>query len=88
MASAVAYRYAQALVDIVMASGSAWKPEDAVAQLRAIEALIWESADLRTALETPAIPNSRKRAVMGKLMEPPGIIWAMLMVKWVYIPNL
>jgi F-type H+-transporting ATPase subunit delta len=72
MASAVAYRYAQALVDIVMAFGSALKPEDAAAQLRAVEALIWESSDLRTALETPAIPTSRKRAVMGKLLERTG----------------
>src|SRR5581483_4141599 len=72
MASAVAFRYAQALADIVMASGSALKPEDAVAQIRAVEALIWESSDLRAALETPAIPNSRKRAVMGQLLQRLG----------------
>jgi len=72
MASAVAYRYAQALADIVMASGSVLKPEEAVSQLRAVEVLIAESPELRTALETPAIPTSRKRAVMAKLLERTG----------------
>lgn len=68
MASAVANRYARALVDIVTAPGSPLKPEDAVAQLRSVEALIQESPELRTALLTPAIQNSRKRAVMADLI--------------------
>jgi F-type H+-transporting ATPase subunit delta len=72
MASAVANRYARALVDIVMAPGSPLKPEDAVTQLAAAEALIDESPELRTALLTPAIQNSRKRAVMAKLLERIG----------------
>jgi F-type H+-transporting ATPase subunit delta len=72
MASAVANRYAHALVDIVMATGSTLQPEDAVAQLRAVEAIIHESQELRIALLTPAIQTSRKRAVMGKLMEQTG----------------
>jgi F-type H+-transporting ATPase subunit delta len=72
MASAVANRYARALVDIVMASGSPLKPEDAVSQLRAVDAIIQESPELRTALLTPAIQNSRKRAVMAKLLERIG----------------
>lgn len=72
MASAVANRYARAMADIVMASGSALKPEDAVAQVAAVQAMIHESVELRSALMTPAISNSRKRAVMGKLMEQTG----------------
>jgi F-type H+-transporting ATPase subunit delta len=68
MASAVANRYAHALVDIVMASGSPLKPEDALTQLRAVEGLIQESPELRIALATPAIQNSRKRAVMADLL--------------------
>jgi F-type H+-transporting ATPase subunit delta len=72
MASAVAHRYARALVDIVMAPESPLKPEDAVTQLRAVEALLAESAELRNALLTPAIPTSRKRAVMAKLLERTG----------------
>jgi F-type H+-transporting ATPase subunit delta len=72
MASAVANRYAHALVDIVMEPASPLKPADAVAQLAAVDALIQESLDLRTALATPAIPTSRKRAVMGKLLDRTG----------------
>jgi F-type H+-transporting ATPase subunit delta len=72
MASAVANRYAHALVDIVMAPGSPLQPADAVAQLAAAESLIDQSSELRTALLTPAIQNSRKRAVMAKLLEIAG----------------
>jgi F-type H+-transporting ATPase subunit delta len=69
MASAVANRYARALVDVVMAPSSALKPEDAVTQLHAVEQMISASAELRTALLTPAIQNARKRAVIGRLLE-------------------
>lgn len=69
MASAVANRYARALVDLVLAPGSPLKPEDAVAQLRATEQTIEQSPELRNALLTPAIQNSRKRAVMAKLID-------------------
>jgi F-type H+-transporting ATPase subunit delta len=68
MASAVANRYAQALVDVMMAPGSPLKPEDAVAQLRAVDAIFQGSLELRNAMLTPAIPNSRKRAVMADLL--------------------
>jgi len=69
MASAAASRYARALVDIVMLPGSSLKPEDAVTQLRAVAAMLAQSAELRTALLTPAIQTSRKRAVIGKLLD-------------------
>jgi F-type H+-transporting ATPase subunit delta len=69
MAAAIANRYARALVDIVLAPGSPLKPEDAVAQLRAAEQMVSQSAELRIALLTPAIQASRKRAVMGKLLD-------------------
>jgi len=68
MSSAVANRYARALVDLVTAPGSPVQPEDAVAQVRAISAMVAGSEELRTALLTPAIPNSRKRAVLGRLL--------------------
>jgi len=72
MASAVANRYAQALVDVVMAPGSPLKPEDAVTQLRSVDAIFQESLELRNAMLTPAIQNSRKRAVMAQLLERTG----------------
>jgi F-type H+-transporting ATPase subunit delta len=67
--SAVATRYANALADVVTAGGSSLRPEDAVAELRSFEALIAESNELRNALITPAIPASRKRAVVGKIAD-------------------
>ena len=69
MASAAANRYARALVDVVLAPGSALKPEDAVAHLRTVVQTIADSDELRTALLTPAIQNSRKRTVMGRLLQ-------------------
>ena len=72
MTSAAASRYARALVDVVTEPVSTLKPEDAVAQLRAIEELIAASEELRTAMITPAIQAARKRAAMGKLLDELG----------------
>jgi F-type H+-transporting ATPase subunit delta len=83
MASAVAQRYAHALVDIVMSPGSVLKPEDAQGQLAAVEGLLQESPELRTALLTPAIPTSRKRAVMATLLEKLGV--STLIRNFVYV---
>lgn len=72
MASAVANRYARALVDLVLAPNSPLSPEQAVEQLRAVEQMVSGSEELRNALLTPAIATSRKRAVMRKLLEEIG----------------
>lgn len=72
MASALAGRYARALVDIVLEPGSTLQPQDAVAQLRAADQIVAQSAELRVALLTPAISNPRKRAVMGRLLDEAG----------------
>jgi F-type H+-transporting ATPase subunit delta len=72
MASALANRYARALVDIVLDPVSTLKPEEAVAQLRAAGQMVAQSTELRNALLTPAISASRKRAAMGKLLEELG----------------
>jgi F-type H+-transporting ATPase subunit delta len=69
MASAVANRYARALVDVVTASGSPVAPEAAVAQVREVAEMIAGSAELRTALLTPAIQSSRKREVIARLLD-------------------
>jgi len=72
--SAVAARYANALADVVSnpaatAPGSALQPQDAVKELRAFEAVLAESHDLREVLHTPAITGSRKKAVVGRLAD-------------------
>ena len=65
--SAVATRYAHALADVVTASDSPLRPDDAIAQLRAFEAVLRSSTALQNALTTPAVPVARKRAVVGRI---------------------
>ena len=67
--SAVATRYASALADVVTAGGSSLRPEDAVAQLRAFQAALRLSPELHNALVTPAVPGSRKKAVVGRIAD-------------------
>jgi F-type H+-transporting ATPase subunit delta len=67
--SAVATRYANALADVVTARGSSLAPETALGELRAFESAIRESHELAAALETPAIPASRKKAVVGRIAD-------------------
>jgi F-type H+-transporting ATPase subunit delta len=65
--SAVATRYAHALADVVTAGGSKLRADDAIAQLRAFEAVLRSSPALQNALTTPAVPAARKRAVVGRI---------------------
>jgi F-type H+-transporting ATPase subunit delta len=65
--SALAKRYAEALADVVTGAASGLRAEDAVAQLRAFESALQASLELREALSTPAVPNGRKRAVVGRI---------------------
>jgi F-type H+-transporting ATPase subunit delta len=68
--SAVATRYAKALADVTTAAGGlrpAMRPEDALSQLRAFESALAASRELANALSTPAVPTSRKRAVVGRI---------------------
>jgi F-type H+-transporting ATPase subunit delta len=67
--SAVASRYASALADVVTAGGSVLGPQDAVAELRSFESLLGSSPELQNALTTPAVPGSRKKAVVGRLAD-------------------
>ncbi len=69
MISVVAHRYAKALADVVVGQDRL-DAAQVLAQLRAVHALIDSSADLRNALASPAVPPARKRAVLGRLMEP------------------
>jgi F-type H+-transporting ATPase subunit delta len=67
--SAVATRYANALADVVTARGSSLAPDAALAELRAFESAMRESPELTAALATPAIPASRKKAVVGRIVD-------------------
>ena len=73
MLSAVATRYAGALVDVVSAPGSKLDPAAALKELHALNELIRDSPNLRSALLSPAVSPARKRAVVARLIEPMGI---------------
>jgi len=73
MLSALASRYARALVDVVTAPGSGVEPAQVLKELHAVEQLISGYANLRVALLSPAVSPSRKRAVMAKLLAPMGV---------------
>ena len=70
--STIVDRYASALADVVTSPTSSLSPADALAQLRDFDALVQESKELRTALESPAISPSRKRAVIAKFVQVLG----------------
>src|SRR5882672_472087 len=65
--SAVASRYANALADVVTAGTSGINAETALAELRAFADVLHSSHELGTALTSPAVPPSRKRAVVGRI---------------------
>jgi F-type H+-transporting ATPase subunit delta len=69
MLSAVASRYARALVDVVTEPGSNIDPHTATEQLRQVAGTIEGSEELRHALLSPAVSPSRKRAVIAKLIQ-------------------
>jgi F-type H+-transporting ATPase subunit delta len=64
--SAVATRYAKALADVTTAA-TGLQPDAALTQLRAFEGALAASRELQNALTTPAVPASRKRAVVGRI---------------------
>lgn len=73
MASAVATRYAKALVDVVTAPDSGLDPQAVLGQLKDFEAMVASSADLKNVLLSPAVAASKKRAVIAQLSTPLGI---------------
>ena len=71
--SAIVDRYASALADVVTSPNSTVAPQDALQQLRSFDAVVRDSYELRTALESPAVPNSRKRGVIERFVGPLGL---------------
>lgn len=67
--SAVASRYANALADVVTSGTSPLRPEEALADLHAFETALRSSPELHNALVTPAVPGSRKKAVVGRIAD-------------------
>lgn len=71
--SAIVARYADALADVVMARGSALSGPEALTQLQGFTSVFRSSADLRNALTSPAVPLSRKKAVVMRIGEDLGL---------------
>jgi len=67
--SAVAMRYASALADVVTAGKGGSSADRALAELRSFEEVLRSSWELSNALSSPAVPPSRKRAVVGRLAD-------------------
>jgi|SRR5579862_6682562 len=69
MLSVAGTRYAKALLDVVPAQ----EAQKTLEQLRSVSELISSYTDLHNALLSPAVSQSRKRAVIARLVEPMGI---------------
>jgi F-type H+-transporting ATPase subunit delta len=69
----VVHRYANALADVVIAPQSAIAPADAIAQLRGFYASASTAPQLQTVLASPAVPRTRKRAVIRKIAASLGL---------------
>ena len=67
MPSAVANRYARALVDVIVRPGSPVNPEQALAELAAFAAAFGSSLELRNVLLSPAVPPVKKRTVITQV---------------------
>ena len=69
MPQAVSIRYARALADAVTTPGAGLEPRQALTELRAVKGMIDSSSDLRNVLYSPAVSNSKKRAVVARLSD-------------------
>jgi F-type H+-transporting ATPase subunit delta len=68
---AIASRYASALVDVVTGPAGMDAAQSS-GQLRAFEAVLASSAELRNVLASPAVTSARKRAVVRQLTDRLG----------------
>ena len=76
MPSAVSFRYARALVDVVAgrsAASGGRDPRAITAQLREFEQLLEQNAELKVLFATPAVPVAKKRAVLASLAPIAGM---------------
>jgi F-type H+-transporting ATPase subunit delta len=71
MLSVVATRYGRALADVVVSSNI--DGTVVLGALRQVEAMVDGSAELRAALQSPAVSPGRKRAVMQRIIAPMGL---------------
>jgi F-type H+-transporting ATPase subunit delta len=73
MASAIANRYAAALVDVLAKPGAAQSPESALEQLKSFDGVFRASAELRNIFASPAVPSAQKRNLLSTLAARLGL---------------
>lgn len=66
MQQAVSIRFAHALADAVLAPNSGLSGPQAATELRSFESVVNQSPDFRTILLSPAVPTSKKRALVSR----------------------
>jgi F-type H+-transporting ATPase subunit delta len=71
--SALASRYASALVDVATGPKAGMDPHQLLGELRGFEEVLAGSAELRAALTSPSVPPARKRAVVGAIGAKLGV---------------
>jgi F-type H+-transporting ATPase subunit delta len=71
--SAVVKRYASALVDIVVSSSAGIEPARALQQLRAFDAAVRSTPELRIVLASPSVSTVRKRQVIRRIADALGL---------------
>jgi F-type H+-transporting ATPase subunit delta len=67
--SVIVNRYANALVDVVLAPGAEVTPAEAAEQLRSFSAALQSSPELRLLMASPAVARARKRIVIRRIAE-------------------
>jgi len=72
MALAIASRYARALADVVLDPSAGTDPQAACGGLATFAELLAGSAELRSALHSPAVAPARKRDVVSRICEVVG----------------
>ena len=70
--SALASRYAGALVDVVTGPRAAAQPQQVSGELRSFQQALEGSSELHNALTSPAVAPSRKKAVVAKILARMG----------------
>lgn len=83
MALAIAQRYSTALAEALTGSAALGDPQQALDQLRSLQATLDESADLRAVFASPAIAISNKHDLAAKIGERLGFSTAIL--NFVYV---
>lgn len=69
MPQAVSIRYARALAHVILNAEGGPDPKQTLAELRSFSGMVSGSLELRNVLLSPAVSNTKKRAVIGRFSD-------------------